>query len=238
MVAASIDVSSAPGKDLPSIARITGVFYLAFFIAGILGTIVVRGQIFDSSIPEDTLSNLSEHEVLARVGIALELGIVLIQAVTALAFYRLFQGIDRFVASSLAVFGMVNAVAILGSAAVLATALEVSEDSSLAVPGGAAATVQLLYVVSDNLWRVAEVFFGLWLIPMGWLVVRSRWMPRVLGWLLVAGGGGYLVSPFVEYLFSNGGIVADLLTLPSIVAELWIMGFLIVFGGRAGLASD
>ena len=63
-------------------------------------------------------------------------------------------------------------------------------------------------------------------------------MPRVLGWLLVAGGGGYLVSPFVEYLFSNGGIVADLLTLPSIVAELWIMGFLIVFGGRAGLASD
>ena len=56
--------------------------------------------------------------------------------------------------------------------------------------------------------------------------------------MLVAGGGGYLVSPFVEYLFSNGGIVADLLTLPSIVAELWIMGFLIVFGGRAGLASD
>lgn len=68
-------------------------------------------------------------------------------------------------------FGMANAVAILESAALLGTALDVADDRSLAVSGGAAATVQLLYVVSGHLWGVGGMFFGLWLIPMGWLVV-------------------------------------------------------------------
>jgi hypothetical protein len=39
----------------------------------------------------------------------------------------------------------------------------------VAVSGGAAATVQLLYVISGHLWGVAGLFFGLCLIPMGWL---------------------------------------------------------------------
>ena len=109
---------------------------------------------------------------LARLGIVLELGIVLTQALAAVWFYRLFRSVDTFAAGLVAVFGMVNAVAILGSAAVLATALDVADDASLAVSGGAAATVQLLYVISGHLWGVAGLFFGLWLIPMGWLVVR------------------------------------------------------------------
>ena len=90
---------------------------------------------------------------MARLGIVLELGIVLTQALAAVWFYRLFRSVDTFAAGLIAVFGMVNAVAILGSAALLATALDVSDDKSLAVSGGAAATVQL-YVISGHLWGV------------------------------------------------------------------------------------
>ena len=91
---------------------------------------------------------------MARLGIVLELGIVLTQALAAVWFYRLFRSVDTFAAGLVAVFGMVNAVAILGSAALLATALDVADDRSLAVSGGAAATVQLLYVISGHLWGV------------------------------------------------------------------------------------
>ena len=220
----------APRADLRRTARTTGFLYLGLAVTGIVGSIAIRAQLFADDDPEGTLANLTDQEWLARVGIALELGIVLFQALTAVWFYRLFRSVDVFAAGSLAALGMVNAVAILGSAALLATALEVSGDASLAAPGGAAATVQLLYVVSGHLWGVAGTFFGLWLIPMGWLVTRSRWMPRLLGWLLVAGGVGYVVSAFVSYLAPGADLVAGLLTVPATIGELWIIGYLIVFG--------
>lgn len=219
-------------SDLKRTARTAGFCYLGFFIAGILGTVVVRGQLFASGDAEGTLSNLLEHESLARLGIALELSIVLAQALTAIWLYRLFRGVDTFAAGALAAFGLVNAVAILGSAAMLATALDASDDASLAVTGGSAATVQLLYVVSDHLWGVGALFFGLWLIPMGWLVVHSRWLPRPMGWILIAGGICYLASAFVSYLFADSRTVADLMTFPSVIGEVWIMGYLVIVGYR------
>ena len=127
---------------------------------------------------------------------------------------------------------MVNAVAIMISAAILASALEVSAGASLAAPGGAAATVQLLYVVSEQIWGVAGTFFGLWLIPMGWLVIRSRWPPRLLGWLLIVGGAGYVIGAFIRYLADGADLVADLLTIPATIGELWIIGYLIIIGVR------
>lgn len=235
MLASTDPASPEPGlsgSGMRRTARITGLLYLGFFIAGILGSLVVRGQLFAPDDPQETLANLTGHESLARVGIALELGIVLVQALTAAMFFRLFRSVDSFAAGSLAAFGMVNAVAILDSAALLATALDAANDASLAVPGGSAATVQLLYVASDHLWGVAALFFGLWLIPMGWLVLRSRWLPPALGWTLVAGGLGYMVSPFVSYLFEGADPLAELLTLPSIVGEVWIMAYLVIIGVR------
>ena len=226
------------GADLHRTARTTGLLYLAFFITGILGSMLVRGQLFAADDPQGTLSNLMQHGSLARVGIVLELGIVLTQALTALWFYRLFRSVDTWAAGALAAFGMVNAVAILGSAALLATALDVARNASLAAPGGAAATVQLLYVASGHLWGVAAMFFGLWLIPMGWLVVRSNWLLLPLGWILIAGGAGYLVSAFVSYAFPNADLAAQLLTVSATIGEIWITGYLVILGIRDHARPD
>src|SRR3546814_7339103 len=76
-------------------------------------------------------------------------------------------------------------------------------------PAGA---VQLLYLVSGQLWTIGAVFFGLWLVTMGMLVLRSGWMPGLLGWTLVVGGVGYVVSAFA-------GLVPGLSTV-SMVANL------------------
>ncbi|TVZ02913.1 DUF4386 domain-containing protein [Trebonia kvetii] len=220
------------GTGLKRTARTTGLLYPGLFITGISGFLVVRSQIFIAGDPHGTWSNLTGNESLARAGIALELRTVLTQALTAVWFYRLFRSVDTLAAGSLAAFGMASAVAIMGSAALLATALDVAGDGSLATTGGAAATVQLLYVASGHLWGVAAMFFGLWLIPMGRLVVRSRWLPQPLGWTLVAGGVAYLASAFARYLFPGASLVTQLLTIPATVGEAWIMGYLIIVGVR------
>jgi hypothetical protein len=207
-------------------ARTTGLFYLGLALTGVLSFLIVRPRLLDPDSPEATLTNLVDHETLARFGIALEMGVVITQALAAVWFYKLFRSVDTFAAGTLATFGMVNAVAILGSAAFLATALEVALDPV----GDAAGNAQLMYLVSGNLWGVGALFFGLWLIPMGWLVLRSGWMPRPLGWVLVAGGVGYVASAFVGYLATGAGVVADALTIPASIGEFWMIGYLLIRG--------
>ena len=158
------------------------------------------------------------------------MSVVLTQALAAVWFYRLFRSVDTFAAGCLAAFGLVNAVAILVSAALLGTALDVALDSTLMPAGGAAGTVQLMYLVSGQLWEVGALFFGLWLVPMGWLVLRSGWMPRPLGWILVAGGVGYVCSAFLGQLAPDADVVTGALTLPATVGELWMVGYLLVRG--------
>jgi hypothetical protein len=146
----------APPGAARTDARTTGLLYLGLALTGLLGFLLVRPRLFDPDDAGATLAHLLENEQLARVGIALELGVVLTQTLAALWFYRLFRSVDAFAAGAIAVFGVVNAVAILGSAAFLATALEVA----LEPVGDAAGVPQLMYLVSDNLWGVGALFFG------------------------------------------------------------------------------
>ena len=214
---------------LKHLARMTGLLYLGLAVTGGLGFLLIRPRLFVAGDGAATLAHLIEHEGLARAGVALELLVVLTQALAAVWFYRLFRPVDSVAAGSIAAFGLVNAVAILSSAALLATAVAVAVDPV----GDAAANVQLMYLVSGNLWTAGGLFFGLWLIPMGWCVLRSGWMPRALGWVLIGGGVGYVLSTFVAYLVPQAGAVADVLVLPASVGEFWMVGYLIFRGVRA-----
>jgi hypothetical protein len=209
-------------------ARMTGLFYLGMAITALLGFLVIRSQLFVADDPDATLANLVAHESLARAGVALELGMVVAQTLTAVWFYRLFRTVDSFAASGIAAFGMVNAIVGLVSAALLGTAVEVSVDPV----GDTAANVQVLYLASDNLWGVGALFFGLWLIPMGWCVLRSGWMPRALGWILVGGGVGYVLSAFIRYLAPDAQFITEALAYPASVGEFWMVGYLLIRGVR------
>ncbi|WP_326561550.1 DUF4386 domain-containing protein [Micromonospora sp. NBC_01796] len=215
-------------------ARATGLFYLGLAVTGALGFLTIRQQLFVADDPSATLANLVEHESLARAGIALELLVVLTQTLTAVWFYRLFRTVDSVAAASIAAFGLVNAVAVLGSAALLATATEVA----VAPFGDPATTAQLMYVISGHLWTVGGLFFGLWLIPMGVCVHRSGFMPRALGWILIVGGVGYVLGAFVGYLAPDAGVVADALVIPATVGEFWMIGYLLVRGVHPGALAE
>jgi len=209
-------------------ARTTGLLYLGLAVSGLTGFLLIRPRVFADGAPEAMLARLIEQESLARAGVAFELLIVVTQALAAIWFYRLFRTAAPVAAGSIAAFGLVNATAILGSAALLATAVQVAADPV----GDAATSVRLLSLASANLWGVGALFFGLWLIPMGWCVLRSGWMPRPLGWVLVVGGAGYVLSAFVAYLAPGVPAVASALTAPASVGEFWMMGYLLVRGVR------
>ncbi len=224
-------------NSLTTTARITGALYLLLAVAGGLGFLLVRPAIM---VPDDaaaTLSNLLSQETVARFGIALELLTVLSQAVLAIWFFKLFRSVNVVAATSVAAFGLVNAVAILGSAAFSSTALAVALDPSLSSAARTAETVQLMYQLGGTLWGVGGLFFGLWLIPMGRLVLESRWMPRPLGWILLAGGVAYVISVFVTYVVPAPSVVTDGLAIIATVGEFWMLGYLLIIGVRRGAAA-
>ncbi|MCU7727075.1 DUF4386 domain-containing protein [Actinoplanes sp. KI2] len=206
-------------------ARLTGLFYLALAVTGAAGFLTIRPMLFAAGDPAATLAHLDDHLALAKAGVVLELLVVLTQALAAAGFYRLFRGNDPVNAAGIAAFGLVNSVVILASAAMLGAAVEVAGRPF----GDAASTVQLLHLVSGHLWTVGGLFFGLWLIPMGRCVLGSG--PRVLGWLLVVGGVGYILNTFASYVTPA---VADFLVVPATAGELWMIGWLLVrgFSGR------
>ena len=214
-------------------ARWTGVFYLGLAVAGLVGFLFVRGELYVAEDPTATLANLIDQVTLARFGIAADLTIVLTQALAAIWFFKLFRGENSFAAGSIAAFGLVNAAAIVVATAFSATALSVAGDAALAPGGDQAATVQLLYELNGAAWGIGGLFFGLWLIPMGYVVAKSRVMPVALGWVLMAGGVAYVISTYLTQLVPDAPTaVESLLVGVATVGEFWIIGYLLVFGVR------
>ena len=209
-------------------ARLTGMAYLGLAITGGLGFLFIRSQLYVPDDPLATFQNLVTQDGLARTGVALELATVLAQALAALLFYELFRRVSSFAAAGVAAFGMFNALAILASAAFLGSALDVAVQHGPAGAADASATVQLLYLLSENMWGVGNLFFGLWLVPMGWLTLRSANMPSLLGWVLIVGGAGYLISAFLPYLAPGATAASVPLAMPATVGELWMIAYLLI----------
>jgi hypothetical protein len=224
--------------NLKRTARITGAFYLLLGITGMAGFLVIRPQLYVNGDAQATLDNLASKPSLAHASVALEFAIILTQALVALWFYKLFADVNRVAAVGILGFGLMNAAAIMTSAVFMATAVSVASGDSPAPGGDAAATVGLLGSLSEGAWGVGNLFFGLWLIPMGWAVVSSSRMPRALGWVLIVGGIGYLVSGLVKYGIADApGPVVDGLAFLATVGELWMIAYLLIKGIRPERAN-
>ncbi|MBX2895826.1 MAG: DUF4386 domain-containing protein [Cyclobacteriaceae bacterium] len=215
-------------KQLISTARITGIWYLLLAISGVLGFMVFHPQVYVAD-PATTLANLTTNEMVARTRLVFELLIVVSQALVAAWFYKLFKEINSWAASTIGVWGLTNAIVIMVSAISMGVALGVAGSAQPAEVK--VSLIQLLSLFSTHAWGVGSLFFGLWLLPMGYLIVTSSRMPRGIGFTLIIGGIGYLLSAFLNYSGVTG-LFVDVLTIPATIGEFWIIGYLLIFGIR------
>jgi len=219
-------------QDLKRTARTTGVLYLALAITGGLSFAVFRPATYTGG-PTQTLANLVDQEAFARVGLGMEMGLVVSGALAAVWFYKLFREINPVAAFATATFGLMNTVTQVASSIFLATSLAVAGDHALAPAGDAAAVVGLMGQLSTAAWGIGALFFGLWLIPMGWVAVSSNRFPRVLGWILIAGGCCYVLSAFLgNAVVGVPSAAVEALAAPATVGELWMIVYLLSVGIR------
>ena len=216
--------------ELIKTARVAGFWYLLLAIFGILGFMVFHSQIYVSSDPEQTLTNLTEQESLSRVRLLFELLIVLSQALAAVWFYKLFKSINDALAWAIGIWGSINAVVIMISAIAMAAAIQIA-DSSVQTFENKIVLIDLLGQLIKHSWNVGGLFFGLWLIPMGHIIVTSKRMPLWLGRTLILGGIGYILSTLISYMGFHHSLL-NVLTIPATIGEFWMIGYLLIYGIR------
>lgn len=217
-------------SKLVATARIAGVWYLLMAITGVLGFIVFHPQVYISGDPQQTLINLTESVSLARVRLILEFAIIISQALTAVWFYKLFRNINEWAAWAVGIWGTVNAVAIMISAIAMGAVIGIANSSVLPMEDNLL-SIQIFQNIITNAWAVGSLFFGLWLIPMGHIVTQSRRMPVWLGYTLIIGGFGYILSTLLHYSGIESSFT-EYLTIPATVGEFWMIGYLLIFGIR------
>jgi hypothetical protein len=216
-------------------ARLAGWLYLLTSIIGFFAMGYVPGKLIVNGNAAATASRIAASEMLFRLGIA---GSLIGQAgfiFVALALYELLKTVDRRHASLMVILIVVSIpIAFLNEVNSIAALLLVRGGDFLSVLGEPQrdALAMLFITLHFRGFTVAEIFWGLWLFPLGLLVYRSRFLPRFLGvWLVIAGFAWVIVSLtgilLPEYL---GTVYAY--SQPAVLGEVAFMLWLMIKGAK------
>jgi hypothetical protein len=216
-------------------ARIAGLLYLTLLTAP-LRLIYIPSKLFVTGNAAATASNIAAHQTLFRLGILSDLFTAVMAIFLTLALYRLFKGVDQFLAAMVVVLGalMVTPIYFLNTLNDAATLLLVRGADFLSVfdqPQREAMAMLFLRLHHHGV-VVNEVFWGLWLLPFGLLVYKSRFLPRILGVWLVLNCFAYLAQSVTGIMWPQYEDAVANYAFPVMFGELAIMLWLIVMGAK------
>lgn len=215
--------------------RVAGFLYL-LLLAAPLRLVYIPSKLFVHGDATATANNILAHETLFRLGILGDLfcGTVLIFLV--LAFYRLFQGVDQYLAVLVIILGGVLPAAIdffnvLNDAAALILVRGADFLSVFDKPQRDALAMLFLRLHGQEV-VAAEILWGLWLFPLGILTYRSRFLPRFLGVWLIINGFAYLLASFTGLLLPQYEVRVSNYAFPALFGELALMLWLVIKGAK------
>jgi hypothetical protein len=216
----------APGK----VARITGGFYLAYILASVLATML--GQIGLGTAPQ-VYQAIVTNEGSFRLGLVIALISGFLFLMAAWGLYVLLRPVNKNLAL---LFLLLNAVgvAIQGASMLWLVSAMLQGDVTSHMQAYSAAQLEGLAYLSINVYKMgmvtAQLFFGTWLFPLGYLVYKSRFLPRLLGVLLLLDGIAVLIWFLQALLLPDYPAIRYPGLAASFIAELGLALWLLIKG--------
>ncbi|MCB0747465.1 MAG: DUF4386 domain-containing protein [Ignavibacteriae bacterium] len=215
---------------LKSTARLAGILYLLLVITGVYGIMYIPSQIIIPGDSVSTAKNIISNELLFRTGIFNDILSNIIFLFLVLVLYRMFRHVNENQAKLMfalvivqipfafimEAFNIASLMIIKGE--VLKT-FELSQRQDLAM---------LFLKINDYGTLPLEMFWGLWLLPFGLLVYKSKFIPRVFGILLVIAGLAYMIDSTIALLFPSYSVFVNkptllLAAIGEISITLWLL---------------
>ena len=218
-----------------TLARIAGLFYLTLVVLPLFAQ-AVRTSIVVPGNAAATAGNIRASAALFRLSFVSDLTAAASFLLTAMALYLLLKHVNPLVAAAMVVFVVASVAEGSLNGLNQYTALTIATSDVYTHTFGKAGADALTLLFADmqnNGSRLGAIFFGPWLAPLGYLVIRSGYFPKVLGVLLIIGCFGYLGAMYVTFLAPNApGAISTLLILVGGIPEIVFMGWLLVRGVR------
>jgi hypothetical protein len=213
-------------------ARLAGLLYLIVVLTGIFSLAYVPGQLIVWKNAMTTTQNIITHESLFRMGIFSSMICYTAFLLLPLVLYRLLQAVHPTAAQLMVVLAVVSVpISIMNLQHKWAVIEAVSENASQPTITMASSVMQSL-TAYDNGILLVSLFWGLWLLPFGFLVYRSGFLPKILGILLMLGCAGYLINLSGNTLLPDYGQlgISKYISLPASFGEIGICLWLLIAG--------
>jgi hypothetical protein len=225
------------GVSLRRIALFAGIGYLVIFITGIFANFFVLENLLVQGDAVATVRNIAENELLFRIGIVSFIVMVIFDAVLAWALYILLKPVNRELSLLSAWLRLVNAT-IFGVALYnLISILNFLSDAEYLVSIGTDhlnASIMVFISAFDYTWLLGLVFFGIHLLVLGYLIVKSDYIPKFIGIFLLVASAGYLIDSFAHFMLSNyedyESIFSFAVIVPGVIGELSFTIWLLIKG--------
>ncbi len=216
-------------------ARIAGILYLLLVISGFTYLVYIPSELIDLQNATKTIENIKGSELLFRLGIVTAILSSLIFMLLLLALYNLLKNVNKVSAKFMVLFALISIpisfVNILNKFSVLTLINKLEFGQKI---GQAEFQTQVMLYLENynNGIEILQIFWGLWLLPFGYLVYKSGFLPKFLGIFLMAGCFGYLITFFGDFLYSdfNKTIISDIVGFPAPIGEIGICLWLLIMG--------
>jgi hypothetical protein len=218
-------------------ARVAGLLYLVVVVTGMYSLAYVPSHIAMSGDASTVVQNLTASESLFRSGIAAAVVCYIAFLLLPIALYRLLGTVATAPAVLMVAFALASvpiSFANLTHRLDVLSILDVGSHLRSLSGEQLHAQVMLSLDAYRNGLLISEVFWGLWLLPFGYLVFKSGFLPRLLGILLMAGCFGYLIDVFGHLLWPGyaESAIADYVRLPAATGEIGTCLWLLIAGAR------
>jgi len=217
-------------------ARVAGLIYLSMVLTGPFSLIYVPGKLIVRGNAAATANNILAHQTLFRFGILADMIGAIIFICLAMALHHLFSGVSKAHASLMVALVLVSAAVgfanILNNVAAL-TLFRGGADFLSAIDKPQRDALAMLFLRLNGQGDILnETFWGLWLLPFGILVFRSRFLPRFLGVWLIVNGFAWVALSFTGILLSEYYGVAFRWAQPAFFGEIAVILWLLIKGAK------
>lgn len=215
------------------LSRIAGMLYLIVIITGLFSLMYVPKNLFVYGNALETAQNISQKTGMFRISLASSVICYLAFTFLVIFLYQILRTVDIFVARVMMILALISVPVSFYNLINKYAILDLIKDNTSDLAQKSEKIMELLNNYDNGIF-ILTIFWGLWLLPFGFLIFRSGFYPKIIGVLLMVGCFGYLINFFGNTLFvdyQSVGVLQYLKLLPT-VGEFSICFWLLVVGAR------